>query len=122
MSEEAFYDQVAVEIQQGHLKPGLWTKAFADANGEQTKARVIYIRERVSQLQQEAAEAARDRQESDRQSEQQRQAREQIAERKRIEDEFNQRFASSAFLRSVWLIPIIAIILAFLIAWLIQLQ
>ena len=78
MSEEAFYDLVATEIQQGQLKPGLWTKAFADANGDQTKARVLYIRQRVAQLEQEAVQAARLQREQ--QKEQARQAAQKLAD------------------------------------------
>lgn len=118
MNEEPFYDAVAAEIQQGQLKPGLWTKAFADANGDQTKARVIYIRERVTQLQHEALEAIRNQQESQRRTKEQQEAQEQMAERKSIEEEFNHRYAIDAFSRFAWLIPILCVIIAFLVAWL----
>jgi aminopeptidase N len=116
MNEDPFYDAVAAEIQQGHLKPGLWTKAFAKANGDQTKARVIYIRERVTQLQQEALEAIRSQQESQRRSKEQQEAQEQIAERKRIEEEFNHRYATDPFMRYAWLIPVVCVLIAFLVA------
>ena len=124
MNDEPLYDVVATEIQQGHLKPGLWTKAFADANGDQTKARVIYIRQRVAQLQQETIEAVRNRQESERNATQEQQAREQIAERKRIEDEFNKRYSGSplySLARVIplpWLISIAVFILILFLAWL----
>ncbi len=68
MNEEALYDLVAAEMQEGHRKPGLWTKSFADADGDQTKAVVIYIRQRVAQLKQEAIEAARQQQERKKQN------------------------------------------------------
>ena len=116
MNEDPFYDAVAAEIQQGHLKHGLWTKAFAEANGDQTNARVIYIRERVTQLQQEALEAIRNQQESQRCSKEQQEAQEQIAERKRVEEEFNHRYATDPFMRHAWLIPVVCVLIAFLVA------
>ncbi len=75
VSVEAFYEIVATELEQQTHKTGIWTKAFAVANGDQTKARVIYIRLRVAQLEQEAIEAARTRQENDRRAKQDQDAR-----------------------------------------------
>jgi len=118
MNDEPFYDVVATEIQQG-LKPGLWTKAFADANGDQTKARVIYIRQRVAQLKFEAVEAARSRQEAERRAKEQQQAREQIAERKRINEEYNQLSADlKPFKEPEWFIPIAFFIIVLVFVWL----
>ena len=50
MDDEAFYEEIAKEIESDAMKPGLWTKAFAEADGEQERAKVLYIRLRVSQL------------------------------------------------------------------------
>ena len=119
MNDEPFYDVVATEIQQGHLKPGLWTKAFADANGDQTKARVIYIRQRVVQLQNEAAMATRNRQESERRAKKEQQASEQVAEWKRNAEEFDQRYANVKPLNvPAWFFPIAIIFLILVSVWL----
>ena len=74
----------------------------------------------MTQLQQPALEAVRTQEESERRSKQEQGAEELIAERKRVEVEFNHRWASSPFRRVVWVIPAILIILAFLITWLIR--
>lgn len=52
-SEDEFYEAVARELQGNLVKPGLWTKAFAQADGETGKARALYIRYRVQELIQE---------------------------------------------------------------------
>lgn len=52
--DSKFYDQVASELQNKTLIPGLWTRAFAEANGDDAKARALYIRFRVQQLHDEA--------------------------------------------------------------------
>lgn len=57
-----FYDQVARELQSGPPIPGLWTRAFAETNGNDAKARALYIKFRVQQLQVEAqAQAKREK-------------------------------------------------------------
>jgi hypothetical protein len=48
--DDTYYDQVARELQNKTLIPGLWTKAYADANGDEAKARALYIKYRVAQL------------------------------------------------------------------------
>ena len=48
--EDRYYDQVARELRNKTLIPGLWTKAYAEANGDEAKARALYIKYRVAQL------------------------------------------------------------------------
>jgi hypothetical protein len=48
--EDKFYEEVARELQEKTLVAGLWTKAFAEAGGDDAKARAIYIKYRVAQL------------------------------------------------------------------------
>lgn len=48
--DDSFYEEVAKEIESNTLKPGLWTRAFAEANGSHDLARALYIRLRVAQL------------------------------------------------------------------------
>ena len=54
--DDKFYDEVARELQEKSIIPGLWTKAFAEMDGDEAKARALYIRYRVQQL---AADASR---------------------------------------------------------------
>lgn len=53
--DDKFYDEVARELQEKPMVPGLWTKAFAEMGGDDAKARALYIKYRVAQL----AEASR---------------------------------------------------------------
>ena len=46
----AFYEQVAKDIQNNIKDEGGWTKAFVDANGDEQKAKVIYIKLMVERL------------------------------------------------------------------------
>ena len=48
--DDKFYDRVAQELQEKPMVPGLWTKAFAEMDGDDAKARALYIRYRVQQL------------------------------------------------------------------------
>ena len=50
MDDEAFYSQVAQELQQRGPAPGLWAKAFAESDGGESRARALYLRLRVAQL------------------------------------------------------------------------
>ena len=56
MSEDAYYDKVAQEIQAQAMVPGLWARAFSEAGGQLDRARALYIKHRVAQLAQEATE------------------------------------------------------------------
>jgi len=60
--DDKFYDEVARELQDKPMVPGLWTKAFAEMGGDDAKARALYIKYRVAQL----AEAGRQQLEKDR--------------------------------------------------------
>jgi hypothetical protein len=59
---DKFYEQVARELQEKELVAGLWTKAYAEMDGDDAKARAQYIKYRVEQL----AEASRQQFENDR--------------------------------------------------------
>lgn len=45
-----FYDQVAEEIESDNLIPGVWTRAFAEADGDENRAKALYIKLRVAAL------------------------------------------------------------------------
>jgi hypothetical protein len=51
--EERLYEQVAEEITTGKLRTGLWTKALANAEGNNEKAEGIYIKLRIQSLKDE---------------------------------------------------------------------
>jgi hypothetical protein len=57
MAEQRFFDAVATELERGYLDRGLWTKAFADSEGDDARARAMYIRARAGQLQQDEVAA-----------------------------------------------------------------
>ena len=50
LEEEALYEQVAREIEQGIRRNGLWAKAIVEANGSIDLTRSIYIKLRVQSL------------------------------------------------------------------------
>src|SRR2546430_11845720 len=58
MDDEIFNEHVAAEIAGGHVKAGLWAKAFAQAGGNETPTKAIYIRLRVDQLLSDARKSA----------------------------------------------------------------
>jgi hypothetical protein len=50
MIEQRYYTIVAEELQHQFLDPGLWTRAIAEAGGENDATRSLYIRFRVANL------------------------------------------------------------------------
>jgi hypothetical protein len=50
MDENQIYEVVAEELQKRVIVPGVWTRAFAEAGGDNEKARALYIKYRVAQL------------------------------------------------------------------------
>lgn len=53
LSEEYLYGSVADEIANNHVSPGLWAKAFSEADGDEKKAQARYIKARVALLKSE---------------------------------------------------------------------
>ena len=58
-AEETLYEIAAVEIATASVVPGLYAKAFSDAEGDEKRAAARYIRLRVQQLKTEASRAQR---------------------------------------------------------------
>ena len=58
LNEERLYTLIAAEIAEGSVKAGLWTKAVAQANGDETKIEPNYIKLRLQNLRDEIAVAA----------------------------------------------------------------
>ena len=50
MNDDAFYDEVASELQAKTMVPGVWARAFAETGGEMDRARALYIKYRVAQM------------------------------------------------------------------------
>lgn len=55
--DQKLYDIVAGEIRSRFVVDGLWVRAFSDADGDEAKAKAIYIKRRVEQLKAEAQAA-----------------------------------------------------------------
>jgi hypothetical protein len=49
-TEEDYWATAMTELEGGQRRPGVWAKAYADADGEETKAKVAYLKARVRQL------------------------------------------------------------------------
>ena len=50
MNDDAFYDDVGKEMQENRMIPGVWTLALAEADGDENRAKAIYIKLRDAQL------------------------------------------------------------------------
>jgi predicted RNA-binding Zn-ribbon protein involved in translation (DUF1610 family) len=50
MNDDALYDEVAKEMRENRMIPGVWTRAFAEADGDENRAKAIYIKLRVAHL------------------------------------------------------------------------
>ncbi len=57
--DEVLYERVSHEMADGDIKEGMWTKAYANALGDEGKAKALYIRMRVEQLAREEAQKER---------------------------------------------------------------
>jgi len=51
MNEEEIYELISQEIDNDEKKKGLWTKAFSEAEGDENKAKALYIKYRFYQIQ-----------------------------------------------------------------------
>jgi hypothetical protein len=49
-SDDEIYEIVANEINGGNISKGLWTRLYAEADGEERKTRVLYIKHRSAEL------------------------------------------------------------------------
>jgi len=49
-TDESLWEQALNEIESSNRVQGLWAKSFAEANGDENKAKAIYLKARVSQL------------------------------------------------------------------------
>lgn len=53
-AEEVLYETVLKELQQGHIREGLWAKALANSDGSDDKAKSLYIGYRVQSIKDDA--------------------------------------------------------------------
>lgn len=61
-ADESLYEFIAAELASSTVKQGLWTKALADRDWDEAKAKALYVKMRFAQLRNELlAEAARQR-------------------------------------------------------------
>lgn len=56
--EELLYEFVAIELEDGTLSKGLWTKALSETGFDDARARALYIKMRVASLNAELREIA----------------------------------------------------------------
>ena len=63
-TEEDFWATAMNEVETGQRRPGVWAKAFAECDGDETRAKVAYLKARVGQLT-NAAEAQVAQEEAD---------------------------------------------------------
>jgi hypothetical protein len=50
MDEDTIYATVAEELESGKTDKGLWTRLFAECNGDEKQTKVLYIKRRVEKL------------------------------------------------------------------------
>ena len=50
MNEEEIYELISEEIESSSTKKGLWTKAFSESEGDEQKAKALYIKHRFDQI------------------------------------------------------------------------
>ena len=50
MNEEEIYESISKEIDSDGKKNGLWTKAFSESDGDENKAKALYIKYRFVQI------------------------------------------------------------------------
>ncbi len=57
-ADQLWFDRVAEEMAQNRLKPGLWARALAESGADDGRARALYIRLRVAEMQREGGSPA----------------------------------------------------------------
>jgi hypothetical protein len=50
MNEEEIYELISEEIESNSTKKGLWTRAFSESEGDEQKAKALYIKHRFDQI------------------------------------------------------------------------
>ena len=55
ISDEAYYEQVSVELRSGQIREGIWAQALAQADGNESRAQAIYMKLRVAAMKDEVA-------------------------------------------------------------------
>lgn len=58
--EELLYEYVAIELEEGALSRGLWTKALSQTDFDENRARALYVKMRIASLQAELKDIAPD--------------------------------------------------------------
>jgi hypothetical protein len=50
VDEDAIYATIANELKTGATKEGLWTRAFAECDGDENRTKALYIKRRAETL------------------------------------------------------------------------
>ena len=58
--EEELYAKVAAELHGGNREEGLWAKCFAECDGDENKAKALYLKARVERLKEEEPNQKKD--------------------------------------------------------------
>jgi|TARA_R110000787_G_scaffold13751_5_gene42861 hypothetical protein len=88
--EEKLYEVVANELQNGVRRNGLWAKALAKSQGDESKAKALYISYRVQSLKDES-EISEARKEHELEESRRIHQEQQYQEQKKKEREVNQK-------------------------------
>lgn len=59
VEQEDFWAAAMAEVESGQRRPGVWARAFAEADGDESKAKAAYLRVRVQQLNDASVELAK---------------------------------------------------------------
>ena len=65
MIEEDIYELAYEEIESGGLKKGLWAKSFSEAEGNENKAKALYIKYRFDQIKESRKEIEQEEEEAE---------------------------------------------------------
>ena len=104
-TEEDHWATAMAEVESGQRRPGVWAKAFAESEGDETKAKVAYLKSRVQQLT-DAEKLIQAQQEVTRQQAAEK-AQAEALERRRTVDEAIATFAKNKELSNEQLIFIV---------------
>jgi uncharacterized membrane protein len=61
VTDEKLWERASVELNSDARNVGLWAKSFAEANGDEAKAKAIYLKETVKKLSSNIADSYKDK-------------------------------------------------------------
>lgn len=85
ISEELLYAEALRELERGMRRDGLWAKAHAESNGDQSAAQALYLKLRVQSLRDEIEVLAGEKRDAERIAERER--KERVAQERGLQDQ-----------------------------------